>query len=281
MIKHIKLLRNLGQFKNEDSGSRIPLSRLTLCYAGNARGKTTLAAVLRSFSSGDPKPLLERRRVNSPETPRVAIETDSPQGICHFTNGQWNGTRPTAVVFDDDFIENNIYSGLSVSPQQRQNLHDVILGREAVALQRRLNEQVQKIEQGNSKLRSKEIPITARVSGDLSVDEICGLPEDPQVDEHIKSTERLITAAKEQRNIQNAPLLKVLSLPYFDIIERIERILIMGLDDVETEAMNRVHTHIEHLGDGAENWLSEGMGYVKDGKQNVSESPKLCPFCGQ
>ena len=84
MIKRFKLLRNLGQFKNEDSGSRIPLRRLTLCYAGNARGKTTLAAVLRSFSSGDPKPLLERRRVNSSETPRVAIETDSPQGYMSF-----------------------------------------------------------------------------------------------------------------------------------------------------------------------------------------------------
>lgn len=280
MIKRLKLLRNLGQFENEDSGGSIPLSRLTLCYAGNARGKTTLAAVSRSLASGDPIPMLERRRVNSPGHPRVAIETDSPQGICHFTDGEWNGTRPNVVVFDDEFIEQNICSGLSVSSQQRQNLHDVILGPDAVALQRRLNEQVQKIEQCNSELRSKETLITARILGDLNVHEICMLPEDAQVDDNIRSIERLITAAKEQKNIQNASPLNALSLPHFDL-ERIEQVLNMGLDDVETEAMNQVHMHMEHLGDGAADWLSEGMGYVKDAKLNESNTAELCPFCGQ
>lgn len=280
MIKRFKLLSNLGQFKNDASGSHISLGRLTLCYAGNGRGKTTLATALSSLASGDPRPLLERRRVDVQEDPKVVIETDSPQGMCHFTNRQWNTKLPNVVVFDDNFVDRNVFSGLSVSPQQRQNLHDIILGKDAVTLQRRLNEQVHIIEMHNSEMRSKEAPITGRVPGNLGVVEIFNLPEDPQIDAHIDSTESLLQAAKDDRSIRNAPTLKALSLPHFDMA-RIEQVLQMGLADIEAEALKRVQMHIEHLGDGAEGWLSEGMRYIQDGKQDGAGPAKLCPFCGQ
>jgi wobble nucleotide-excising tRNase len=50
-LERIQLLRNVGQFDSVDAGARLPLSKLTLFYAENGRGKTTLAAILRSLST--------------------------------------------------------------------------------------------------------------------------------------------------------------------------------------------------------------------------------------
>ena len=45
MINRLQLLRNIGQFDSVNTGANIPLARLTVVYAENGRGKTTLAAV--------------------------------------------------------------------------------------------------------------------------------------------------------------------------------------------------------------------------------------------
>lgn len=43
MIERIQLIRNIGQFDSVASGGQIPFKKLTLFYAENGRGKTTLA----------------------------------------------------------------------------------------------------------------------------------------------------------------------------------------------------------------------------------------------
>ena len=59
MLDRIQLLRNVGQFNSVNAGAQLPLSKFSLIYAENGRGKTTLAAILRSLSTGDPISILE------------------------------------------------------------------------------------------------------------------------------------------------------------------------------------------------------------------------------
>ena len=47
MIKHFRLLKNIGIFDYVETGRNIALGKLTLCYADNGRGKTTLARIHR------------------------------------------------------------------------------------------------------------------------------------------------------------------------------------------------------------------------------------------
>src|SRR5882724_7001184 len=117
MIHRLQLLRNIGQFDSVSSGANIPLARLTLVYSENGRGKTTLAAVLRSLATGDPLPIAERRRLAAQHPPPAVFE-----------NNTWNRTLPDVVVFDDVFIDENVHSGLAVQAHHRQNLHELILG---------------------------------------------------------------------------------------------------------------------------------------------------------
>jgi wobble nucleotide-excising tRNase len=60
MLDRIQLLRNVGQFNSVNAGAQLPLSKLSLIYAENGRGKTTLAAILRSLNTGDPIPSYAR-----------------------------------------------------------------------------------------------------------------------------------------------------------------------------------------------------------------------------
>ena len=146
MINRLQLFRNIGLFDSVDTGASIPLDRLTLIYAENGRGKTTLAAILRSLATGDAIPIMERRRLAAQHPPHVILDCSGGPPPAMFQINAWNRTFPNMAVFDDVFIDQNVYSGLAVEPEHRQNLHDLILGSCGVTLNQRLQELVAQIE---------------------------------------------------------------------------------------------------------------------------------------
>jgi wobble nucleotide-excising tRNase len=150
VINNIQLLRNIGLFDSVSPGANISLARLTLVYAENGRGKTTLAAIFRSLATGDPMPIGERRRLAAQHTPHVVLACNGGAPPIMFQNNTWNRTLTDLVVFDDVFVDQNIHSGLAVAPGHRQNLHELILGSQAVALNRQLRQVIAQIEQHNA-----------------------------------------------------------------------------------------------------------------------------------
>jgi len=119
LIVRIRLLRNVGTFDSVTAGAAIAFSCLTVIYAENGRGKTTLADVLRSLATGDPLPISERRRLAAQHPPHIIVEcNDAPQPM--FQDGGWTRTLPEMVVFDDVFVDDNVFSGLAVASNHRQ-----------------------------------------------------------------------------------------------------------------------------------------------------------------
>ena len=179
MIDRIQLIRNIGQFDSVSAGGQIPLKNLTLVYAENGRGKTTFAAVLRSLGSGDPVPIIERQRLAAANPPHVVL-TPSTGAPVVFQNRVWSQPLADIAVFDDVFVAENVYTGLVVEAEQRQNLHELILGAQGVALNRALQTHVDKIEEHNRTLRSKSDAIPAAVRGSFSVDASAPCRRDPR-----------------------------------------------------------------------------------------------------
>src|SRR3546814_84415 len=99
MVRTLNLLRNVGKFDNVASGAQLPFNRLTVIYAENARGKTTLAAILRSLASGRADLISERTRLGAANPPHVVIDTGAGAPAV-FQNGAWSRTAPEIVVFD-------------------------------------------------------------------------------------------------------------------------------------------------------------------------------------
>ena len=274
MINQIKLLRNIGTFESDNPDTSLMLKGTTLIYADNGRGKTTLAAILRSLASGDPLPILERKRLGSTNPPQVVLERHEPPSTLMFKNGAWTNSLPELKIFDDTFIDENVYSGLSVGSQHRQNLNELILGDQGVTLNSQLQELVSRIGQHNKDLDEKEKAIPKGALFGFSVDEFCALNALPDIDRKIEKAKVELMASRNQEKIQSRPLFETLELPGFDV-EAINRILQTDLPDLDQSAEARVQAHVQALGDGGESWVEKGFMY------DLVEDEENCPFCGQ
>jgi wobble nucleotide-excising tRNase len=277
MITTIQLIRNIGKFDSVTAGANIPLDRLTVVYAENGRGKTTLAAILRSLATGESISISERRRLTAQHPPHVVIECDGGPPSAMFQNNAWNRTLSNMTVFDDMFVDENVCSGLDVHAEHRQHLHELILGAQGVNLNRQLQQLVGRIEQHNTELRTRAAAIPAAARGRLSVDEFCDLPARADIDAVLLEAERSLAAAQEHSVVGQTPSFDVISLPRFDLDE-IERILQLGLSSLNTAAAARVQTHLAHVGRGGEQWVADGMTRIG---HDVATGTEVCPFCAQ
>jgi wobble nucleotide-excising tRNase len=279
LLNRLQFLRSVGQFDSVQAGAALPFARITLGYAENGRGKTTLAAILRSLATGDALPIIERHRLGANDPPHVVIDCSGGPQPTVFQNGAWNRTVPEIAIFDDLFVDQNICSGLVVESEHRQKLHEFILGAQGVALNAALQQIVAQIETHNRELRAKADAIPAIARGNLSVDDFCGLPVRKDIDAEILEAERALGAAKDQEAVRDAQLFSPVSLPAIDQ-GAIEALLRRDLPNLEQTAADRVYAHLSRLGERAEAWIAYGLSTIpSDGA--ADQADKLCPFCAQ
>lgn len=274
MIAALQLIRNLGKF-DALTGASLPFKPLTLVYAENGRGKTTIAAIVRSLATGAALPIEERHRLASSQSPHVVLKTsDAPSPII-YQNGRWSRTLPNISVFDDAFINENVYSGLTVEAAHRQHLHELILGSSGVALNNELRALAVAIETHNSTLRAKAAALPPSVRGPFTAEQFCHLPARATIDVELLEAERSFAAAKEHDPVIQTPDLARLLIPAFNIAD-IEGTLSCGITDLESDAAARVRDHLAQFPDSAENWVSRGISLLRTNGED-----RECPFCAQ
>ncbi len=277
MINHLQLIRNIGRFDSVTTAANLALGRLTLIYAENGRGKTTLAAILRSLATGDAIPIMERRRLASQHPPHVVIGCAGGPPAAMFQNGAWSRTLANTVIFDDVFIDQNVYSGLAVGVDHRQKLHELILGVQGIALNQQLQNLIARVETHNQTLRQRGSAIPTADLGDLTVDQFCALPVNPNVAAEIEAAETNLAAAREQDPVRNTPAFELLSFPAFDL-QAIDAVLQAGVPELDAAAAARVQEHLATSGRGAEEWIGEGMRRQAERPPHVAGE---CVFCAQ
>jgi wobble nucleotide-excising tRNase len=194
-----------------------------------------------------------------------------------FQNGIWSRTAPEIVIFDDDFVAENVCSGMEVGATHRQNLHELIVGAQGIALTRALQEEVNSIEIHNSGLRDLENAIPARVRGSLSIDAFCALAQVPDLPHVIEEAERRLAAARDAGRVAEMPAFLPLSLPKIDL-DALRALLAKGLPELDASALARVQDHLSRLGRGGETWVGHGMEFAD---QLSSQGHRECPFCAQ
>jgi wobble nucleotide-excising tRNase len=278
VINQLQLLRNVGQFDSVSVGAQLPLAKLTLIYAGNGRGKTTIAAILRSLGTGNPVPIVERHRLAAMHAPHVILTARGNNTPAIFQNGTWSRSLPEIAVFDDIFVAENVCSGVDVEPEQRQRLHDLILGARGVVLSRIVQEKVAHVEEHNRALRAKGEAIPAASRGGLALDAFCVLQPQEDAEQAIQEAERNLAAGRAEDAIRNEKTFDVLSIPDFDI-PAIAAVLARDLPQLDATAAARVQTHVKSLGNGGEAWVADGFRRIGPASEN--HTGEICPFCAQ
>lgn len=276
-VDHFQLLRNVGQFDSVNAGAQLRLGRMALIYAENGRGKTTLAAILRSVGTGDATLLAERHRLGAQHPPHVVLTSVTGAPFV-FQNGAWSATYPSVAVFDDYFVAQNVCSGIEIETAHRQNLHELILGAQGVALNTALQGHIARIEEHNRALRTLGAAIPATARGALSIDTFCDLPVQVNIDEAVRDAERNLAAAQSAETVRQAAPFSSLTLPVFDI-EAINTLLARELPDLEAAAAASVQAHLAKLGQDSASWVADGMPRIAGA--SAGQGNEICPFCAQ
>ena len=274
VVEQLQLLRNVGKFDSVNAGGQLPFSKLTLVFAENGRGKTTIAAILRSLSDGNPQHIVERKRLTATNDPHIVVNV-AGANPCVFQNGAWSATLPDIVIFDDAFVAQNVCSGIDIEAGHRQNLHELILGAQGVTLNAAVQAHAAKVEKHNTELRSRESAIPAAARGPLTVDAFCALKVVPKIAEAIAAAARSLSAAEASDEVLQQQDFAAIALPAFDAAA-LNELLARDLPGLEAKAAELVKKHFVAIGEGGERWVGDGMHRIP-----LAEEHAPCPFCAQ
>lgn len=269
MLESFSEIQGVGLL-HDANGKSHRCKKATLIYAENGRGKTTLAAVLRSLAKGDATFLQRQKTLDGKLPTKVLLQFGSGHRVT-WENGAWSEHRPEFLVFDSDFVDRNVYSGSSVSTNHRKNLLEFALGEAAVAARTAVEAATVAATEAGAKVQEVVLQLSGyHAEIELAVFE--KLPKVEDVDIQIAGLQKRITDAGNVAAIIAKPLPAVVSEPEFDI-DSVFSILGTTLDDIHEDAERTVKDHIEKLKDSkAELWLSQGYEFGEHDS---------CPYCGQ
>lgn len=269
MLERIRRVKGIGLL-HDATGQQHSLKKATLVYADNGVGKSTLASIFRSCASNDPDLIRRRKTIDGNCQPEILLQfSNGRQSL--FANSNWDNSHPELLVFDADFVENNVYAGGQVSTDQRKNLLQFALGSRAVTAQREYDQA------DHDSLTASQLvrDLTNQLAGvhqGVSLQKFRDLAEVPDADNQIAALNIRVVEAQNIGLIQAKALPKKLDEPSFDV-SNIFRIFESSLADIDLAAEHRVKQHLDsHAKPNLERWISDGHAYG---------DTKSCPYCDQ
>ncbi|WP_082177634.1 AAA family ATPase [Arthrobacter sp. RIT-PI-e] len=269
MLQRIELVQGIGLL-HEARGAGHRLQEVSLIYAGNGRGKSTLSSVLRSASASNPSFIEERRTIDGTLDPQVVLQFDSGHKV-KYLDGKWSERRPEIVVFDTAFIDSNVHSGGQVSTEHRKNLLDFAIGDRAVASRKREEQAVTAQQKASAEIARLKKQI-APYSDGMPHAVFKNLANIENAEAELAELDKRRTDAMRSKAILEQPLPNRLLIPDLRINE-LFHVLRQTLDDVHAQAEEIVSQHMSGLKDqNSSTWLSQGQQY---------DNGATCPYCGQ
>lgn len=273
MLERFICIDNVGVFR---SGVQkvSPLKKLTLIYADNARGKSTLSSVMLACANGDAKELQGRKTFGATTDQKVVMRF-SPSGTAafnaEFSAAGWSGTKPNLHVFNQTFVERNIYAQGDILPEQRESLLHLALGHAAVAERAKYDQLGTVQKECSTKVAAAEVAL-AGYRSELTVDQFIKLEPLIDVDAQLEAVDKEINEARASSRISSRSSFRAIPVPSFDL-SAIEEILASSFSSLALKAEQEAKAHFaQHNGTETERWVAEGLRHKPD---------EECPFCGQ
>jgi len=274
MLEKIIQIKNISRFLDYAAKGDVTFRKLTLIYAENGRGKTTLCAILRSLQSGRSEFISERKTLGATDVPFVHIRLNNTD--YKFDRNAWTNSHPDILIFDSVFVNENVYSGDYVEHEHKKNLYRVIVGAQGVQLARQIDDLDRQIRDANADLREKKDLLSKHIPPGIEFDDYLQWQPLPDIEERIRQKaeelSNLQRAAAKAGEIQAKGLFVQLQLP--SLPSDFSGVLSKQLTHIVTDAEKKVREQIarHQMEQQGESWLSQGLAYVKDDR---------CPFCGQ
>jgi wobble nucleotide-excising tRNase len=270
VISKILKLQNVGLLQDATQSGAVTLGQVTAIYADNGRGKSTLAAILRACQLGDAGRLNARKTIDATNAPEVKFLLPTGSHV-EFTTNSWTATLPDIVVFDSEFVEQNVYSGFEVRADQRQSLLEFALGNQTVQLKQQIDQLTKDIATQTGKKSQAERTLTG-FAPPYALAQFITLQPVADAQQQIDALQKRIEAAKNVAQLADRKDPAQVAAIQFDA-SAVFTVLKTQIQDVEEAAEAVVKAHLaKHNSEDFEDWVSRGQNYL---------GGPDCPFCGQ
>ena len=289
MIRRFQKICGVGCYANCNAGS-IQFEKMTLIYGENCYGKSTLCDIIRSLADDEPNYITDRMAIPAVNGGRQIVKLtldmpgESQEKSIVFDEGVWKQSLPEDMhleIFDTDFMHRNIFTGLTIQRDNRENITRFVLGDSSVQM-------AELISNNKSELRKTNSDI-----GDLKVERFDGITDlndflSMQVEEDLVTLEnkfvvqssileREIELAKNLELAQNKPepTLCQAPNPLDTTIEKVEEALAATYEKAHADAESMLQKHLDNhtkIPQQARYWVQKGTTIMKG---------EDCPFCGQ
>lgn len=274
MIEKFISIKSVGRFRDCSPRGDVSFRKLTLLFAENGRGKTTLCAILRSLQTGQHEFISERKTLGSIAPASVQMRLGG--NTLSFTNNAWSVTYSDISIFDSVFIHDNVFAGDYVDHDHKKNLYRVIVGTQGVKLAKQIEKLDSKIREASRDVAAKKEVISRTLPNGVTLDGYLAWQPVEDIENKIQIKIAEITwnqrVLEKATEIQAKRKLSKIALPAFP--SDFGTILAKQLTDITADAEARVRQQIinQNMGNQGEVWLSQGLNYVSNDE---------CPFCGQ
>jgi len=297
MFTKIREITNIGTFSNFRNGGNIPFSKLTLIFGLNCYGKSTLTDIFRSISQNDNLLLKNRKTIGSiiPGVQKINLTffNENKEDTFLYTAGNWNfkSFDFPIDIFDSRFIDENIFTGLNITRDNKEKFTDFILGHENIILAQELITLKQTLSELKRKKKEKEKALSDQFLYKIPIQDFMNIKIERTLQEVSDDLHQL---KKEKENIENnlknvdtisqkkEPEERKIQINITEIIKSINQLLRKDYKDLNEEAHTKIKDHVmsnfKSHDMQEEQWIKKGIfSYTNlDDIENAG-----CPLCGQ
>ncbi len=295
MIKSIKEIKNIGVFSDFKNGGSKRFEKLTFIYGLNTYGKTTITEIFNSLKNDDSSYILNRKtipEINYNQKVIISIIEDlsKSERDLNFKNDNWdkNIVSNKIEIFGTDFIHKNLFTGLQIERNNKENFTQFILGEQGVILAEKIKTKRQGLTNDKKNL-SNTVPHFVKNKSEVEIKKFINYPINYMDLDKIKTeiAEKNLELNNEQDRIKEPSKILNLSEPkkfdykyenIIDIIDSINKLLIENYENIKEDSFKQLEKHLKNNfmnNENAENWIKTGLNYCKD------HDEVNCPFCGQ
>lgn len=272
MLETVVKIGNVGVLQAA-TPAKVDLQKVALIYADNARGKSTLSSLLRACSESDAAAVLDRQTVGATAPPQVVLrfKTGQTTSVATFNGTTWSTHAAKLAVFNQEFVERNVFASEGVRPEHREKLLEFALGATAVAQRAEFDKQAEVQRQKATDVTTAERALQG-FRGEFSVDAFIALQPVIDSDKQVEAIDKSLAEARDAERIRNRPLFRQVAVPAYDFAQ-LKKLAASSFESVAATAEQTARAHFAaHNGSSTERWVAEGMHHKPD---------ENCPFCGQ
>ncbi|HEY1926650.1 MAG TPA: AAA family ATPase [Caulobacteraceae bacterium] len=270
MLLKVENIQEIGRFASLKHKAA-QFGALTLIFARNGYGKSTLCSVLRSSSELKGQIIAARRRLSATGD-SLAHLVWKGGAATKFKTGVWDLACPGPVhIFDGEYVHRNLHVAESVTRDNKRSLISVVLGEQGVALAKVVSDLDAEQRALASEQATSEKTIKAACPGIGDVESFANATMPADLDAQITRAEQGVQLARHSLNVKDRrSFAEINLLP----LEHYEALAARDVADITDDAAAKVKEHLDahNMHPLGERWLKYGVEHQTDNS---------CPFCTQ